>query len=143
MFKSFIDTNIWVYAFIESKEEETKKNKITTFLKKLKVESEILISVQVLNEFHWLLKRKYKIDEDEIRKKVTDGILKVVSVIPLDLKSYKEACTIRDKYQTSYWDSLIIASALERGCETLYSEDMQHNQVIENALTIKNPLKLA
>jgi predicted nucleic acid-binding protein len=61
-------------------------------------------------------------------------------MISLDLKSYKRAYKIRDKYDFSYWDSLIVASALERGCETLYSEDMQHNQVIENKLTIKNPL---
>jgi predicted nucleic acid-binding protein len=67
-------------------------------------------------------------------------LIPIVSVVPLDLKNYKTAYKIRDNYSFSYWDSLIIASALERGCETLYSEDMQHNQVIENKLTIKNPL---
>jgi predicted nucleic acid-binding protein len=140
MSKSFIDSNIWIYALIESKEEEAKRDKIIAFLEELKNKSRILISVQVLNEFHWILKRKYNIDEIEIREKVTNGILKIVSVVPLDLKNYKTAYKIRDNYSFSYWDSLIIASALEKGCDTLYSEDMQHNLVIENKLTIKNPL---
>ena len=140
MSKSFIDSNIWIYALIESKEEEAKRDKIITFLEELKGKSKIQVSVQVLNEFHWVLKRKYKIDEVKIREKVTNGILKIVNVISLDLKCYKRAYKIRDKYDFSYWDSLIVASALEKGCETLYSEDMQHNQVIEKKLTIKNPL---
>jgi predicted nucleic acid-binding protein len=106
----------------------------------LKNKSRILIPVQVLNEFHWILKRKYRIDEVEIREKVNNGILNIVSVVPLDLKNYKTAYKIRDNYNFSYWDSLIITSALEKGCETLYSEDMAHIQIIENKLTIKNPL---
>jgi len=46
---------------------------------------------------------------------------------------------IAQRYQFSFYDSLIIASALEAGCITLYSEDMQHEQVIEKRLTIRNP----
>ncbi|MBL7906267.1 MAG: PIN domain-containing protein [Bacteroidales bacterium] len=49
------------------------------------------------------------------------------------------ACEIKDKYRYSFYDSLIIASALEAGCNSLYSEDMQHNQMIENTLRILNP----
>ena len=41
----------------------------------------------------------------------------------------------------SFWDSLIIKSALENGCETLYSEDMQHGQLIDNRLTVINPFR--
>lgn len=96
MSKSFIDSNIWIYALIESKEEAAKRDKIITFLEELKNKSRILISVQVLNEFHWILKRKYNTDEIEIREKVTNGILKIVSVVPLDLKIYKTAYKIRD-----------------------------------------------
>ena len=140
MSRSFVDANIWIYALLESEEEEFKRHKIIAFLEELKNKSRLMVSVQVLNEFHWILKRKYKIDEVKIREKVSEGILKVVNVIPLDLKSYKTAYRIRDNYNFSYWDSLIIASALEKGCETLYSEDMHHNLVIENKLAIMNPL---
>ena len=44
-------------------------------------------------------------------------------------------------YAFSYWDSLVISSALESGCSILYSEDMQNGQVINKKLTIKNPFK--
>ena len=140
MSKVFVDSNIWVYAFIESEEEKEKKIKITSFLEELKSKSEIIISVQILNEFHWVLKRKYKVDEAEIKERVLNGILKIVKVIPVDLKSYQNAYNIRENYSFSYWDSIIVASALGNECEILYSEDMQHNQVVEDKLKILNPL---
>ena len=140
MSKVFVDSNIWVYAFIESEEEKEKKIKITSFLEELKSKSEIIISVQILNEFHWVLKRKYKIDEAGIKERVSNGILKIVKVIPVDLKSYQNAYNIRENYSFSYWDSIIVASALGNECEILYSEDMQHNQVVEDKLKILNPL---
>ena len=49
--------------------------------------------------------------------------------------------TIRSKYQYSYYDSLIIATALESKCNILYSEDMHHGQIIENSLKIINPFE--
>lgn len=140
MYKSFIDTNIWVYALIEAEEEKEKKLKVTSFLENLKNQSTILTSVQVLNEFHWVLKRKYKIDESIIRDKVSNGILKITQVVPVNLQSYMNAYDIRNDYDISFWDSIIAASALENGCEYLYSEDMQHELLIDNKLTILNPL---
>ena len=79
MFNSFIDSNIWIYAFVES-EKEKKKTKITRFLEDLTRRSKILTSIQVLNEFHWVLKRKYKIDESIIRDKGLNGILQVTGM---------------------------------------------------------------
>jgi predicted nucleic acid-binding protein len=49
------------------------------------------------------------------------------------------ACDIAKRYGYSYYDSLIIASTLECNCSVLYSEDMQHGQIIENSLKIINP----
>jgi predicted nucleic acid-binding protein len=46
---------------------------------------------------------------------------------------------IMDKYQYSFWDSMMLASALENKCTEIYSEDMQHNQTIEDKLRIINP----
>lgn len=51
-----------------------------------------------------------------------------------------KAINIKRRYRYSFWDSLIIASALENHCTLLYSEDMQHGQAIEGTLTIRNPL---
>ena len=52
------------------------------------------------------------------------------------------AMDIKKRYRFSYWDSLIIASALENNCSILYSEDMQHSQVIEDNLKIINPFEM-
>jgi predicted nucleic acid-binding protein len=46
---------------------------------------------------------------------------------------------LKEKYHYSWWDSLVLASALENGCQIVYSEDMQHEQVIEDSLKIINP----
>ncbi len=50
-----------------------------------------------------------------------------------------QALALAQKYRYSYYDSLILAAALSTGCETLGTEDMQHGQLIEGALTIRNP----
>jgi predicted nucleic acid-binding protein len=51
----------------------------------------------------------------------------------------EKAFVLSLKYGFSYWDSLIISSAIENGCNILYSEDMQHEQLIEKKLRIINP----
>ena len=68
-------------------------------------------------------------------------LLSEFNVVPVRPEYVKKAFSISIKYQFSYWDSLIIASALENDCDILYTEDMQHNQKIEDALTIINPFK--
>ena len=98
--------------------------------------------MQVVNEFHWILSRKYGVDESTIKTKVTKGIAAFASVVPLDFKVYQDAFRIRGKYNVSFWDSLIIASALDNKCTLLYSEDMQHGLSVDNKLKIVNPLSI-
>ena len=57
------------------------------------------------------------------------------------MDSLAHILNIISKYKFSYWNSLIIASALQNNCTILYSEDMQHNQLIENKLRIINPFE--
>ena len=65
----------------------------------------------------------------------------IFRIVPLTMDNSRNAIRIKAQYGLSFWDSLIIASALEAGCTILYSEDMQDGQIIEKSLTIKNPLK--
>jgi len=60
-------------------------------------------------------------------------------VFCLNLETLVAAFDLRERYRFSWWDSLIVASALETECEQLYTEDMQHGQVIENRLHVINP----
>jgi len=64
-------------------------------------------------------------------------------VVALDEATINQAAIVAIRYQLSHWDALIVASALISGCETLYSEDLQHLQVIDDRLTIINPFLAA
>jgi predicted nucleic acid-binding protein len=98
------------------------------------------ISTQVLTELSNTLKKKFQQNWLVIEN--------VVSEVSSDFNVYvnkpatiERACRVADKYQYSFYDSLIIAAALSSDCKTLYSEDMQDGQVVENSLTIVNPFK--
>ncbi len=137
--KIFIDSNIWIYAFLESEKERAKQQHILSLLENIPSVSTVFVSVQVINEFHWILSRKYGIDDVTIKAKVTKGIAAVANIAPLDFKVYQDAYRIRGKYNVSFWDSLIVASALNNGCTILYSEDMQHGLMIDSKLKVINP----
>lgn len=136
----FIDSNIWIYAFLDSEKDHAKQQRVLSLLEGIPAESTVISSVQVVNEFHWILFRKYGIDEATIKTKVKKGIAAIASIAPLDFKVYQGAFRIRGKYNVSFWDSLIVASALENKCTVLYSEDMQHGLLIDNKLKVVNPL---
>ena len=60
---------------------------------------------------------------------------------PVNTSIIKKAIDIKARYKFSFWDSLIVASALENKCGILYTEDLQHDQVIETTLKVVNPFK--
>ena len=130
--KAFIDTNILVYLY--SADEPQKKYKANSLFGKC----EPLVSTQVLQELSNVLKKKYKAEWREING-VIDEISQTVEVFINNQNTIKEAIIIAEKYNFSFYDSLIIASAIESNCKTLYSEDLQHKQKIENKLQIINP----
>ena len=59
--------------------------------------------------------------------------------MPLELETVRRCMDIKERYGYSWWDSLVLASALDSGCTVLYSEDMQSRQVVEGSLRIVNP----
>ena len=136
----FIDTNIWVYALLEARNDGEKQQAALELLRNLPTSVSILVSIQVINEFHWTLTRKYRLADDVVLDKATNGIVAMTStVLPLELDTYLEASNIRQRYNLSFWDSLIVASALQAGCKTLYTEDLNHGMIVDNKLHIVNP----
>jgi len=92
---------------------------------------------QILNEFYNVLNR-FKVDD----RLIQNSIIKILESVKLELitiDTLKLCWNIKLRYKYSYFDSLIIVSALENNCSTLFSEDMQHGQLIENTLRIFNP----
>ena len=97
-----------------------------------------VISVQVLNEFTAVARRKFSIPWSEIEVAL-DPVKEAFDIEAVTLETYDLAVTVAQRFHYTIYDSLIIAAALIAGCDTLYSEDMQHGQVIADRLTIINP----
>ena len=95
------------------------------------------VSVQVLNEFASVARRKFKMDWTEIHEMLQ--IIRIACrVEPVSLRTHVRGLAIAERFAFRIHDSMIVAAAVEAGCATLFSEDMQHGQRIER-LTIRNP----
>jgi len=134
----FFDTNTVVYLFDSSEKE--KHFRINELLSEYIGKISVCISSQVINEFISITTGRIK---NPIRFEKQKEILKFLKIIftisPLTVDTSLTAVDLKQKYRFSYWDSLILASALENACSLIYSEDMQHNQIIEGKLRIINP----
>jgi len=131
--KIFIDSNIFLYAFSD---KDISKQNISARI----VKEKNTISTQVLNEVSSNMIKKLKFSNTEIEKFILNCYAQY-NIINFSKDVFIKASTIRDTYNISYYDSLILSSAATSECNILYSEDMQHNQRIEN-VTIINPFKL-
>jgi predicted nucleic acid-binding protein len=100
----------------------------------------IFISTQVINEYYSTLIRK-NVADAIIQNKIRE-LIEIVEVFPVDLPTVIYSWKVRERYGFSIWDSLIVATALKGRCTVLYSEDLQHEQLIENRVLVLNPFKI-
>ena len=131
----FIDTNIWLYSFIETQGREK-----TSIAKSIVQQEEITISTQIINEVCVNLIRKMQFPEEDIQGLI-ESFYERYSILEINKGILLKASELRIHHIFSFWDSLIVASALYSSTDILYSEDMQHGFVIENGLKIVNPFK--
>ena len=134
--KVFLDTNTVIYSYSE---DEPEKQEIANDILE-QYNNQIIISNQVINELSNTLFRKFKLDADEVRKTVLE-LNDTFPIVNFNLQTQLKGIELKGKYKLQFYDSMILATALENGCNIVFSEDMQHNQVIENQLTIINPFK--
>ncbi len=99
------------------------------------------ISVQVLNEVANVARRKLKLSWAEVAEALDALQVLCAPPRPLTLAIHAAALPLAERYQVSFYDALIVASALEAGCATLLSEDLHHGLVIEGRLTVQNPFR--
>jgi predicted nucleic acid-binding protein len=139
--KVFVDSNIWLYALTTPRdgEEMSKRNKSIESLRELASQKTIVVSIQVINEFHWNMLRKFKVDDVSVAEIVKVNIESIAVITEVGYSIYRKALDLRKKYSLSFWDSPIVASALEAECKMLYTEDLQHGQIIDGRLTVCNP----
>jgi predicted nucleic acid-binding protein len=126
---AFFDTNILVYAA----SSDAKRQLATECLGRRG-----LASVQVLNEFVHVARRKFGHDWPQIELAL--GLFRdsLDDVVPVTLNTHAGAMALAREHGLSFYDALIVAAALEASCDTLYTEDMQHGRKF-GGLTIVNP----
>ena len=126
----FADTNVLLYL--------TSKEIVKARVAERLLGEGLVISVQVMNEFANAGRRKIGLSWAEIHE-MLDTISAISTVVPLTLATHRRGRAIAERYLLATYDAMIVAAALEAGCDTLFSEDMQHGQMIEGRLRIANP----
>ena len=134
MSAAFLDTNILIYAHLKVK-DDPRCERAHRFLKS---SARFVLSTQIIAEYSARMIRQKLLDE-EIYENV-EALLAHYDVRDVSTSTLRTAWGVRQRYGFSFWDSQVVASALEAGCATLYTEDLQHGQVIEQRLTVMNPL---
>ena len=131
---AFIDTNIWLYALLDTGEVEKSSR-----AKEAITQTEPVLSVQVINELCVNLIKKAGFTEEQISQLI-EALYEKYPIIEMDESILLDASQLRQEYPLSFWDSMVIACALAADVDVLYSEDMQDELVVRETLEIKNPL---
>jgi predicted nucleic acid-binding protein len=126
---AFFDSNILIYAFSTDARRERALAAIG---------GGGVISVQVLNEFTNVLRKKQKQEWPVIEAALHTLRFQFPEIMPLTADTHAAALGFAREHGLAFYDALIVAAATEAGCDTLYSEDMQHGRAIAG-LTIRNP----
>jgi predicted nucleic acid-binding protein len=128
----FLDSNILVYAFTADPRAAAAQALL---------ESGCTISVQGLNEFANVARRKLGKPWEEIRDALAAIRALCPTILPIDLDTHDAALRLAERHGFAIFDALMVAAALQAGSDTLWSEDMQHGMAIEGTLRILNPFR--
>jgi predicted nucleic acid-binding protein len=129
----FFDTNVLLYLLSADPSRANRAEEVLA--------AGGIISVQVLNEFSSVAMRKLRMTVAEVRE-VLEPIMALCEVVPLTVQIHQRGLHLAERYGFSFYDASIVAAALESGCMTLYSEDLQDGQVIDRSLAVSNPFRL-
>jgi len=132
MTREFLDSNVLVYAFTTDPRAAAAQALL---------ERGCTISVQGLNEFANVARRKLGKSWEEIRDALAAIRVACPTILPIDIGTHADALRIAERHGYAFFDALIIASALQAESDTLWSEDMQDGMVIDERLRIANPFR--
>ena len=131
----FLDTNVLLYAALQP---DPRSDAARALLAQGGT-----VSVQVLNEFAAIARRKLRRPWPEITQALDAIRTLCPAPWPLSLSTHEAALDLAARTGYQFYDALILAAALEAGCTTLFTEDLQDGQVIEGRLTLRNPFRPA
>lgn len=126
----FLDTNIALYTMGQDAQKKLIARELVAKLP--------FVSAQVVNECVNVCLRKFSFSRERAYA-FADLLMQKTNVLPVDELVIRKSAEVAMRYQMSNWDALIVAAALLADCDTLYSEDMQHGQLIDDRLHIVNP----
>lgn len=134
--RTFFDTNVLVYAF--DCDELERRKKALSLLEREAARGRALLSTQVLEEFYVAVTRKLKRPLGEEAAEQATRHLARFAVVVIDPQLVFRGIVRSRVSRLSFWDSLILESAMEGKAEVLYTEDMQHGQEVDG-IRIVNP----
>jgi predicted nucleic acid-binding protein len=137
MSADFLDTNVFIYLFDDV--DERKRAVAERVVSDALADGRAVVSHQVVQEALNLMTRKLGASTDDARR-FLDAVLDPLWQIGPSTDVYRSALDVRGRYGFSFYDALIVASALAAGCSRLLSEDLQHGQRIGD-LTIVDPFR--
>ncbi|OGB83886.1 hypothetical protein A3F66_02735 [candidate division TM6 bacterium RIFCSPHIGHO2_12_FULL_32_22] len=129
----FFDSNVLIYAY--SSDDIAKEKCVDKLLNSHGI---IILSTQTINEFINVMTKKKKTSYQQVAAAINE-MFDIFLIETIDIIVIQKAIDIATKYRYSYFDSLMIASALNSNCSILYTEDMHNTHVIEDNLQIINP----
>jgi predicted nucleic acid-binding protein len=129
--RDFFDTNVLIYAVGKNDPRASRAEALLA--------GGGIVSIQSLNEFVSVARRKLGMPWKEVKEMLDIICVLCPDPVPISLDTHRGAVAIAEKYGYSIYDALIASAALEAGCKTLYSEDLQDGQIINRQLTIRNP----
>ena len=134
----FLDTNIFVYAFMAS--DERKRGRAVQLIEGALGAGTGRISYQVVQEFANVARQKFaqRMTTADCTAFI-DAAMQPMNRVASSTELIHSALDLQDELRYSFYDSLVIAAALQAGAETLYSEDLQHSQSVRGLLRIVNP----
>jgi predicted nucleic acid-binding protein len=131
--RAFFDSNVLIYAIVSGDSRRERAQQL--------VAQGGVISVQVLNEFVAVARRKMRVPWEDLIDAL--GAVRILFPFPvaITIATHEAALEIARKYGFGIYDAMIVSSAIEENCSTLYSEDLQDGQVVDGKLTIRNPFR--
>jgi len=126
----FVDTNVLLSLLSDDQEKADRAEALLA--------ARVVISVQVLNEFANVARRKMTLDWPTVEQALAD-LRRFADVRPLTLATHEAGIALARRHQMSVYDAMIAAAALEAGCTRLLSEDFSDGQRFEGRLTVRNP----
>ena len=134
----FLDTNIFVYAFLTS--EPRKRSKAVELIETCLGSGRGSISYQVVQEFANVSRKKFasSLSASDCKAFIV-AAMQPLNRVASSTGLVHSALDLQDELRYSFYDCLMVAAALQSGADTLYTEDFQHWQLVRGTLRIVNP----